>query len=74
MRHGNKISEAEALHACLDIMDLYEDGELINKLCIDFIRDLWHQLSEEDQEYLIFVYPFCAYLNDADYGEEDVFY
>lgn len=57
MRHYD-INEAEALRACCDLIDEYEEGALMSEVRVAFAKQMFARLGMEDALAVVTSYPF----------------
>lgn len=53
-----EINEAEALRACCDLIDEYEEGELMSEVRVAFAKQMFARLGLEDARMVVKSYPF----------------
>lgn len=59
MEHYCGINSAEALRACCDLIDEYEEGALLSDVRIKFAKQMFWKLGTEDAQLVVRSYPFC---------------
>lgn len=57
MRHY-EINEAEALRACMELIDTYEEGEVMSEARTRFAKQMFARLGSEEARMVVRSYPF----------------
>lgn len=60
------INEAEALRACCDLIDEYEEGKLMSEVRTRFAKQMFARLGSEEARIVVRSYPFCGIITKYD--------
>lgn len=61
-----EINEAEALRACCDLIDEYEEGGLMSEVRTRFAKQMFARLNVEDALVVVKSYPFRDIITKCD--------
>lgn len=53
-----EINEAEALRACIGLIDAYEEGELMSEVRTRFAKQMFWRLGQNEAQVVVRSYPF----------------